>query len=149
MHQNEGFQVWFFKNFLRRGSPSPLPRPLPPLFLGLRPRFGLRPQFSGASRPRLGLRPRYSGASRPRFGLRPQLSIGDLGLAPPKINSWIRPCLADPVTLSAPTIHCLHNIVKHSTDTWRVEKDNRACDSLVSSDFWRVINCFTYLLTYI
>ena len=92
MHQNEWFQVWFFKNFLGRGSPSPLPRPLPPLFLGLRPRFGLRPQFSGASRPRLGLRPRYSGASRPRFGLRPQLSIGDLGLAPPKINSWIRPC---------------------------------------------------------
>ena len=91
MHQNEWFQVWFFKNFLGRGSPSPLPRPLPPLFLGLRPRFGLRPQFSGASRPRLGLRPRYSGASRPRFGLRPQLSIGDLGLAPPKINSWIRP----------------------------------------------------------
>ena len=91
MHQNEWFQVWFFKNFLGRGSPSPLPRPLPPLFLGLRPRFGLRPQFSGASRPRLGLRPRYSGASRPRFGLRPQLSIGDLDLAPPKINSWIRP----------------------------------------------------------
>ena len=71
MHQNEWFQVWFFKNFLGRGSPSPLPRPLPPLFLGLRSRFGLRPQFSGASRPRLGLRPRYSGASRPRFRLRP------------------------------------------------------------------------------
>ena len=90
MHQNEWFQVWFFKNFLGRGSPSPLPRPLPPLFLGLRPRFGLRPQFSGASRPRLGLRPRYSGASRPRFGLRPQLSIGDLGLAPPK-NKFLDP----------------------------------------------------------
>ena len=58
-----------------RGSPSPLPRPLPPLFLGLHPRFRLRPQFSGASRPRLRLRP--------------QLSIGDLGLTP-KVNSWIR-----------------------------------------------------------
>ena len=78
MHQIEWFQVWFFKNFLGRGSPSPLPRPLPPFFLGLRPRFGLRPQFSGASRPRLGLRPQYSGASRLRFGLRPQLSIVDL-----------------------------------------------------------------------
>ena len=54
MHQNEWFQVWFFKKFLGRGSPSPLPRPLPPFFLGLRPRFGLRPQFSGASRLRLG-----------------------------------------------------------------------------------------------
>ena len=29
MHQNERFQVWIFKNFLGRGSPSPLPRPLP------------------------------------------------------------------------------------------------------------------------
>ena len=50
MHQNEWFQVLFFKNFLGRGSPSPLPRPLPPFFLGFRPRFGLRPQVSGASR---------------------------------------------------------------------------------------------------
>ena len=24
---------------------------------------------------------------------------------------------------SEPTIHCLHNIVEHSTDTWRVKKD--------------------------
>ena len=79
MHQNEWFQVWFFKNFLGRGSPSPLPRPLPPLFLGLRPRYGLRPQFSGASRPRLGLRPQLSIGARPWFGS-------------PKINSWIRPC---------------------------------------------------------
>ena len=53
MHQNERFQDRIFKNFLGRGSPSPLPRPLPPFFLGLRPRFGLRPQNSGASRPRL------------------------------------------------------------------------------------------------
>ena len=71
-----------FQKFSGEGLTEPLPRPLPPLFLGLRPRFGLRPQFSGASRPRLKLRPRYSGASRLRFGLRPQLSNGDLGLAP-------------------------------------------------------------------
>ena len=51
------FKVRNSKNFLGRGSPSPLPRPLPPLFLGLRPRFGLHPQISGASRPRFGLRP--------------------------------------------------------------------------------------------
>ena len=88
MHWNEWFQVRFFKTFLGRGSPSPLPRPLPPFFLGLRPRFGLRPQFSGASHLRLGLRPRFLGASRSRFGL--QLSIIELGLAP-NINSWIRP----------------------------------------------------------
>ena len=53
MHQYERFQARIFTNFLGRGSPSPLPRPLPPFFLGLRPRFGLRPQYSGASRPRL------------------------------------------------------------------------------------------------
>ena len=41
--QIELFEVRNSKNFLGRGSPSPLPRPLPPLFLGLRPRFGLRP----------------------------------------------------------------------------------------------------------
>ena len=32
MHQNEWFQVWFFKNFLGRGSPSPHPRPSPRFF---------------------------------------------------------------------------------------------------------------------
>ena len=34
MHQNEWFRVWFFKNFLGRGSPSPLPRPLPRFISG-------------------------------------------------------------------------------------------------------------------
>ena len=78
-----------FQEFSGEGlteTPSQTP---PPLFLELRPRFGLRPQFSGASGPRFRLRPRYSDASRPRFWLRPQLSIGDLGLAP-KVNFWIR-----------------------------------------------------------
>ena len=43
MHQNEWFQVRFFKKFLEMGSPSPLPRPPKPL-----PRFrsGLRPRAS-------------------------------------------------------------------------------------------------------
>ena len=93
MHQNEWFQVRFFKNFLGRGSPSPLPRPLPPFFLGLRPRFGFRPQFSGASRLRIGLRPRFSGASRPRFGLRPQLSVENL-VWPPQ-NKFLDPPLKE------------------------------------------------------
>ena len=58
MHQIAPFHVWIFKNFLGRGSPSPLPRPLPPLILGLRPRCsGCALESSGASRPRLGLRP--------------------------------------------------------------------------------------------
>ena len=37
-----------FQKFSGEGLTEPLPRPLPPLFLGLCPRFGLRPQFSGA-----------------------------------------------------------------------------------------------------
>ena len=60
--------------FSGEGLTEPLPRPLPPFFLGLRPWFGLRPQFSGASRLRLGLRPWISGASRPRLGLRPRFT---------------------------------------------------------------------------
>ena len=60
-----------FQKFSGEGLTELPPQTPPPLFLGLRPRFGLRPQFSGASRPRLGLRPRYSGVSRPQFGLRP------------------------------------------------------------------------------
>ena len=54
MHQNEWFQVWFFKKFLGRGSPNPFPRPLSPFFLGLHSRFGLRPQYFGALRIRIG-----------------------------------------------------------------------------------------------
>ena len=80
---NEWFQVWFFKNFLGRGSPSPLPRPLPPFFLGLRPRFGLRPQFSGASRLRLGRFAPSIRAPPSTFGRR-------TWFGPPKINCWIR-----------------------------------------------------------
>ena len=34
MHQIAPFHVWIFKNFLGRGSPSPLPRPLPRFFSG-------------------------------------------------------------------------------------------------------------------
>ena len=70
IHQIARLQVQIFKNCLGRGSPSPLPRPLPPLNLGLCPQFGLRPQFSGASRPRFGLRPQF--------------------LPPPTSNSWLR-----------------------------------------------------------
>ena len=55
MHQNEWFQVRFFKNFLGRGSLSSLPRP--PFFIGLRPRF------SGATRFRLGLCSWFLGVS--------------------------------------------------------------------------------------
>ena len=44
------FKFDFSKNFWGGAHLSPLPRPLPPFFLGLRPRFRLHPQLSGASR---------------------------------------------------------------------------------------------------
>ena len=65
------WMVSSFQKFSGRGSPSPLPRPLPPLFLGLRPRFGLRPQFSGASRPRLGASPSILGRFAPSIRASP------------------------------------------------------------------------------
>ena len=52
-----------FKTFLGSDSRSPLSRPLHLLFLGLCPRFGLRPQISGALSTRFGL--------IARFGLHP------------------------------------------------------------------------------
>ena len=57
-----GFKFDFSKIFWGGAHRAPSPDPSPRFFLGLRPRFGLRPQFSGASRPRLGLR------SRPQEG---------------------------------------------------------------------------------
>ena len=80
-----------FQKFSGEGLTEPPPQTPPPFFLGLRPRFGLRPQFSGASRLRIGLRPRFSGASRPRFGLRPQLSVENL-VWPPQ-NKFLDPPL--------------------------------------------------------
>ena len=55
IHQIERFEVRNSKHFLRRGLTKPPSQT--PLYLGLRPRFGLRPQISGAK----------SGVSRPRF----------------------------------------------------------------------------------
>ena len=51
MHQNEWFQVRFFKIFLGRGSPSPLPRPLPRFRSGLRPRARASPSILGRFAP--------------------------------------------------------------------------------------------------
>ena len=53
------------------GLTEPPPQTPPPLYLGLRPRFKLRSQFSGASRPRFGLRPQF---------------------APSEILTWLRLC---------------------------------------------------------
>ena len=73
-----------FQKFSGEGLTEPPPQTPPSFFLGLRPRFGLRPQFSGASRPRLGLRPQFSGASRPRFGLSPSTFDWGSWFGPPQ-----------------------------------------------------------------
>ena len=65
LYQDFGFKytpdwtIWSskFQKISGEGLTEPPPQTPPPLFLGLRPRFGLRPQISGASRPRFGLRP--------------------------------------------------------------------------------------------
>ena len=74
-----------FQKFSGEGFTEPLPRPLPSIYLGLRPRFGLRPQFLGASHPWFRLHPQYSGASRPRFGLHPQFAPPQIGRPPTSI----------------------------------------------------------------
>ena len=74
MHQNEWFQVWFFKKFWGRAHRAPS-SDSSPVILGLGPRFGLCPQ--------------YSGAWRPQFRFRPQLSIGELGLVWPQKNKFL------------------------------------------------------------
>ena len=90
MHQNEWFQVWFFKNFLGRGSPSPLPRPLPRFFSD----FALGSGFALNSR---ALRALDLGFALDTRALRAldsgfaRLSIGDLGLPPQ--NKFLDPPL--------------------------------------------------------
>ena len=81
-----GFKFDFSKIFWGGAHRAPSPGPLPPLFLGLRPRFGLRPQFSGFALDTRALRALDSG-----FAL--NFRLGTLVCPPPpKINSWIRPC---------------------------------------------------------
>ena len=74
-----GFKFNSSKRFWGGAAPSPLPRPLSPFFLGFRPRFGLRLQFSSAL--------------RLRFGLRHQLSTGELGLIGSLQNKFLDPPL--------------------------------------------------------
>ena len=90
MHQNEWFQNWFFKNFLGRGWPNPLPRPLSRFFSG----FALGSGFALNSR---ALRALDSGFALDTRALRAldsgfalNFRLGTL-VWPPKINSWIRP----------------------------------------------------------
>ena len=80
-----------FQKFSGEGLTEPPPQTPPPVF------SWASPSVRGFALNSQALRAFDSGASRPRFGLRPQLLVGELGLAPPKINCWIRhwlqPCL--------------------------------------------------------
>ena len=77
------FKFDFSKIFWGGAHRAPSPDPSPRFFLGLRPRFGLRPQFSGASRLRLGRFAPSIRAPPSTFGRR-------TWFGPPKINCWIR-----------------------------------------------------------
>ena len=84
MHQNEWFQVRFFKNFWRGAHRAPSPDPSP-VFSRVSSSVRASPSILRrfASSTRASISPSIlAGASRPRFGLRPQLSIGKLGLPP-------------------------------------------------------------------
>ena len=86
------FQI--FKNFLGRGSPSPLPRTLPPLFLGLRSRFRLRPQISGFAFKSRALRALDSGFALKFWTLSPPLPSSPLPSPPlpsPPLSSPLLP----------------------------------------------------------
>ena len=93
MHQNKRFQALIFKNFLGRGSPSPLRRPFPRYVSG----FALGSGFALNSR---ALRALDSGFALDTRALRALDSIVDLGLAPPQ-NKFLDPPLLAAEYLSA------------------------------------------------
>ena len=93
MHQNEWFQVRFFKHFLGRGSPSPLPRPLPFFFSGfaLDLGFALNSRALCALDSGFALDTRALRALELDSGFALNFRLGTLVWPSPKINSWIRP----------------------------------------------------------
>ena len=83
-----GFKFEFSKNFWGGAHRAPSPDPSPRFFSGFALGSGFSPQFSGASRIRLGLQPSSSKALRTlSSGFSPQLSSGEHGSVPSKINS--------------------------------------------------------------
>ena len=110
-----GFKFKFSNIFWGGAHRAPSPDPSPRFFLGLCSRFGPRLQFSGVSRLRLGFRPRFSGALRPWFGVRTQLSIKELSLPLPQINSlichWFQPMLLVSVIGKSCDIVCQASVV--------------------------------------
>ena len=69
-----GFRYEFSK-FSGEGPPKSFPQIPPPLSLGLRFRFSLRPQISGASRSRFGLHPQFTPNMFDHFPKKGKLQI--------------------------------------------------------------------------
>ena len=93
-----------FQKFSGEGLIEPLLRPLPPLFLGLRSRFGLRPQilerFAPSTRASPSILWRFA---RLDSGFALNFRLGTLAW-PPKINFWIRQWTCWPLLTTAD--HC-------------------------------------------
>ena len=103
MHQNAWFQDWFFKKFLGRGSPSPLPRPLP-RFSRASPSVQASPSILGRFAPSTRASPSILERFAPSIRASPStFDWGSWFGPPPKVNSWIRQWL-DPSLDSLPVV---------------------------------------------
>ena len=88
MHQNEWFQVWFFKNFLG----SPLPRPLPPLFSRASPSVRALPSILGRFAPLTRASPSILGHFAPSIRASPSTFDWGPWFGPPQ-NKFLDPPL--------------------------------------------------------
>ena len=96
MHQNEWFQVRFFKNFLGRGSPSPLPRPLPRFFSGFALGSGFALNFQALRAFDSGFALDSWKCRKLRGHVRPSVGIVGGGLNPPR-SFFNPPHVSDPL----------------------------------------------------
>ena len=97
MHQNEWFQVWFFKNFLGRGSPSPLPRPPPPAFSRASPSVQASPSILGRFAPSTRASPSILGRFAPSIRALPSTFDWGSWFGPPQsefldpsVRGWVQ-----------------------------------------------------------
>ena len=100
MHQNEWFQDWFFQNFLGRGSPSPVPRPLPPFYLGLSPSIRASPSILGRFAPSTRTSPSILGRFAPSIRASPSTFDWRSWFGPPPQSKFLDPPVS---TWSFPT----------------------------------------------
>ena len=105
-----------FETISGEGLTEPPPQTPPPLLLWLRPRFGLRPQFSGASRPRLGLRPWIRTPKKPTWNRH--------WLSPPSnsIFVWLHPWPPAKFQLGPKMEKYVLKLPKAGYNKWKISK---------------------------